>query len=899
MVPFSDGEGRRRGSGLTLVGTLSLAGLVVYVTTLVSATAAVAAVSCKDWNTDKFFKSASVADVSRCIKAGADINARNDYKETPLHKAARHNKNPAVITTLVKAGADINARWKWKDTPLHYAAGGNNLAVITTLLEAGADINARGHWKDTPLHYAAAFNKNPAVITTLLRAGADINARADGKRTPLHRAASSNENPAVMTTLLKAGSDINEQSDNKSTPLHYAAWFNKNPAVITTLLRAGADINARDDRKRTPLHRASSNENPAVMTTLLKAGSDINAQSDNKTTPLHHAAWFNENPAVITILVKAGADINARNDYKSTPLHYAAKRNDKNPAMITALVAAGADLNARDRKGRTPRQLAASRDKNKQAFVDAFSDEAVAAFREKERKARAAADRRRIEERVKAARVSCEKWNTSGFFRHADVADVSRCLKTKDPNARDKKGRTPLHKAAMFGKTPAVVAALGKAGAKLNARDGEGRTPLHLTAAFGETPAMVAALVKAGADIKAPDGKGRTPLQFAEKFSKTPAVVTALRKAQARASAPNAAAQGLCAKWNTPAFFKQATLTDLSRCLRTKDANARNEIGRTPLHLAAQGQVPAVVAALAKAGAEVNARDQRGGWTPLHLAAWFGKSPAVIKALLGAGADLEAKDEAGKTPWDYARANPALKEMDFQERRKAVSCKDWNTKAFFERAGAADVSRCLKAGSKVSARDETGRMPLHLAAHHSKTPEVVKSLVNAGARVGARDETGATPLHTAAVASRTPAVVKALLDARADPAAKDETGKTPRDYAKANAALKGADLHGLLARVSCEDWNTEAFFARADAADVSRCLKAGGKVAARDQTGATPLHTAAFKSKTPAVIKALLDNGADPAARDKQDKTPWDYAKRNSNLKGTDVYWQLNEGRFK
>ena len=123
----------------------------------------------------------------------------------------------------------------------------------------------------------------------------------------------------------------------------------------------------------------------------------------------------------------------------------------------------------------------------------------------------------------------------------------------------------------------------------------------------------------------------------------------------------NVAERVSCEKWNTPVFFNSASLADLSRCLKVKNPNARNKNGRTPLHYAAQGENPAVVAELAKAGADPNARDERGEWTPLHLAAWFGKTPAVVKALLAAGADPAARDKAGKTPWDYAKANTSLK----------------------------------------------------------------------------------------------------------------------------------------------------------------------------------------------------------------------------------------------
>ena len=67
----------------------------------------------------------------------------------------------------------------------------------------------------------------------------------------------------------------------------------------------------------------------------------------------------------------------------------------------------------------------------------------------------------------------------------------------------------------------------------------------------------------------------------------------------------------------------------------------------------------------------MNARDDEGK-TPLHLATrsllrrrggeWMeATSPAVISALIEAGADMSARDDEGKTPWDYARVNKDLK----------------------------------------------------------------------------------------------------------------------------------------------------------------------------------------------------------------------------------------------
>ena len=95
-----------------------------------------------------------------------------------------------------------------------------------------------------------------------------------------------------------------------------------------------------------------------------------------------------------------------------------------------------------------------------------------------------------------AAPVSCEHWNTLAFFIRAGAADVARCLKTKDANARDAAGLTPMHRAAGFGRTPALVRTLAKADAQPNARDVNGMTPLHLAVNFNRNPAVVTALIK-------------------------------------------------------------------------------------------------------------------------------------------------------------------------------------------------------------------------------------------------------------------------------------------------------------------------------------------------------------------------------------------------------------------
>ena len=80
----------------------------------------------------------------------------------------------------------------------------------------------------------------------------------------------------------------------------------------------------------------------------------------------------------------------------------------------------------------------------------------------------------------------------------------------------------------------------------------------------------------------------------------------------------------------------------------------------------------------------------------------------------------------------------------------------------------------------------------------------------------------------------------------------------------------------------------------------SRCelLDAGDDIKVRNEYGWTPLHLAIF-NETSAIIELLLDRGANAKAQDKDGHTPFDHAKDNEQLKGTDVYWRLNAAQYR
>lgn len=84
----------------------------------------------------------------------------------------------------------------------------------------------------------------------------------------------------------------------------------------------------------------------------------------------------------------------------------------------------------------------------------------------------------------------------------------------------------------------------------------------------------------------------------------------------------------------------------------TDIVDARDYMGRTPLHICSMNGNHSAVVLLLRAGANENSRDSQGR-AALHLAATQGSRP-VVKALLDNGADIEARDFEKETPLFYA-----------------------------------------------------------------------------------------------------------------------------------------------------------------------------------------------------------------------------------------------------
>ena len=214
--------------------------------------------NCTNLCSDDWWKTASTADLKTEIRSGANVNAREEDGDTPLHYAVAYK--PTHIKILIGAGAIVNARDDRSSTPLHDAAFYGNAEKIKLLIKSGADIEAREEGGWTPLHSAVLYGKDikygkDTSLKVLLKAGANPNTRDNLGKTPLH-AAVQEGHIIYVRILLNAGADPNVRDNYTDNPLRAAdkdAKTSPQWSEIANLLKtAGSDTkkNATDITKK-------------------------------------------------------------------------------------------------------------------------------------------------------------------------------------------------------------------------------------------------------------------------------------------------------------------------------------------------------------------------------------------------------------------------------------------------------------------------------------------------------------------------------------------------------------------------------------------------------------------------------------------------------------------------
>ena len=200
----------------------------------------------------------------------------------------------AMATLLVEAGADVDARRDCGETPLHVAARKGNLRMVRRLLDLGADPDAVDEHGSRPVQFAAAGHSGAVVRCLLEAAGQNVDLADNYGATPLHDAAELNRAECVEV-LLEMGADVSVVDATGCTPLLVALHCRGNEASVHRILHLGASI--ADDQ---PFFRETyadcvpscrvGEPNPKTIEALLAAGSDITKLNHHGISPLAWAA---------------------------------------------------------------------------------------------------------------------------------------------------------------------------------------------------------------------------------------------------------------------------------------------------------------------------------------------------------------------------------------------------------------------------------------------------------------------------------------------------------------------------------------------------------------------------------------------------------------------------------
>lgn len=213
--------------------------------------------------------------VQELLDAGANINALDDELEhTPLILAVSFNYED-IIKLLINRGADINAGNKRKVTPIYYALHRNNLPLVKLLKDSGAEVDL-----NIALHNAVLMGYFK-LAKYLILSGANVNFKSAFDETPIFQAFNTVEKNRstcikLVKLLLKHKANVNvKQSFFDETILHKAVQKGQSE-IVRLLLANGAIVNANQRNLWTPLHFAADNNNKDIVRILLENGANKN-----------------------------------------------------------------------------------------------------------------------------------------------------------------------------------------------------------------------------------------------------------------------------------------------------------------------------------------------------------------------------------------------------------------------------------------------------------------------------------------------------------------------------------------------------------------------------------------------------------------------------------------------
>lgn len=151
--------------------------------------------------------------VARLLLAnGVDVNARDDWEMTPLHRAM-HTESADFVRLLLENGAEVNVANDEGITPLRLAVQRQKAGFAEMLLEAGADPDWREKHDDATVLHCAVGKGDLETVNLLLPYVKDVNVKDRYGNTPLYYAVKHGHRQ-IAQTLKAKGATATELKEN-------------------------------------------------------------------------------------------------------------------------------------------------------------------------------------------------------------------------------------------------------------------------------------------------------------------------------------------------------------------------------------------------------------------------------------------------------------------------------------------------------------------------------------------------------------------------------------------------------------------------------------------------------------------------------------------------------------
>lgn len=617
--------------------------------------------------------SPSLHEIQSLIAQGADVNARDNFKRTPLFHAYN---NPEITRILLENGAKVEDVFDFDHySIMEVAVRGGNIEVMKLLLSTGVHVDYGSRRDGLTVFYVAAFNNQVEMMRFLKERGANVDFDKRGRNyTPLMVAAQRG-NLEIVKELIKLGADVNRIGHAGATPLRCAVLSNELDCVIA-LIEAGAKLES------TPYNSITSailKGHDQIARYLLDQVAGFSAKSIAHTVlyletqsmdyPLFHSAAMFGNATILRFL-KATREVDVNEEVAGCTPAYLATLNNSNIDALEALIEMGADINL---NSPFPVLHTTMVYQMEETFNPSNIERIV-----------------KLGGKVDMLRINTRpQYHAYDRLRYGD--DFS-----------------PLQTALLENKLK-FVKALINAGASLTVKKESGHMAIHCCES-GEALQM---MLDAGASIDVGDPLFET---FIHRCSALPLLNNVLKKilelGLADPDTRNSAGEtplftkilpNFCALLDAGASMYivdnsgqnilhfTAAYEDLFKELKFRNmdfgvlAHGKNDAGETALHKAATYGDPETVEELIKSGFDVNAQDS--GSTPL-----FYCSDRTFPVLLKHGADLQHVSQDGRTVLHHIAVNT-----------------DTGAQRYIS-----VVKMMVKAGVRTDVTDKDGKTPMEL-----------------------------------------------------------------------------------------------------------------------------------------------------------------------------------------